>query len=89
MSLRSAIDSGQVVGFVTGLLSPGMHRKRAFSIGQAVVGVMHAGRLGSAAAGRALAAQIDITPKSGIKQVDRLLGNEKFDVVSAFELTVP
>jgi hypothetical protein len=89
MSGRSAIESAQVVGFVTSLLSPGMHRKRAFSIGQAVLGVMHAGRLGSAAVGRALAAQVGITPKCGIKQVDRLLGNEKFDIASAVELTVP
>jgi hypothetical protein len=66
-----------------------MHSKRAFSIGQAVVGVMHACRLGSAAVGRAMASQVGITAKAGIKQVDRLIGNEKFDVALAFESTVP
>lgn len=66
-----------------------MHYKRALSIGQAVVGTMHAGRLGSAAVGRALARVFDITPKSGIKQVDRLLGNEQFDVAAVFQQSVP
>ena len=66
-----------------------MHYKRALSIGQAVVGTMHAGRLGSAAVGRALARVFDITPKSGIKQVDRLLGNQQFDVAAVFQQSVP
>ena len=66
-----------------------MHYKRALSIGQAVVGTMHAGRLSSAAVGRALARVFDITPKSGIKQVDRLLGNEQFDVAAIFQQSVP
>ena len=50
---------------------------------------MHAGRLSSAAVGRALARVFDITPKSGIKQVDRLLGNEQFDVAAIFQQSVP
>lgn len=87
--LPSVLDSRAIVRFITDLLSPGMHRKRAFSIGQAVIGLMLAERLSSAFVGRSLAAQIGITPKSGIKQVDRLLGNQRFDVASAFGVTVP
>ena len=45
---------------------------------------MHADRLTSAAVGRSMARVFEISPKSGIKQVDRLLGNEKFDVEVAF-----
>ena len=80
--------SKRVVQFVTDLLNPVMHYKRALSIGQAVVGTMHAGRLSSAAVGRAQARVFDITPKSGIKQVDRLLGNEQFDVEAVFQQSV-
>lgn len=86
---RTVIDPRRVVQFVTDLLNPVMHYKRALSIGQAVVGTMHAGRLSSAAVGRALARVFDITPKSGIKQVDRLLGNEQFDVEAVFQQSVP
>ena len=75
---RTVVEPSRVVQFVTDLLNPVMHYKRALSIGQAVVGTMHAGRLSSAAVGRALARVFDITPKSGIKQVDRLLGNQQF-----------
>ena len=86
---RTVIDPRRVVQFVTDLLNPVMHYKRALSIGQAVVGTMHAGRLSSAAVGRAQARVFDITPKSGIKQVDRLLGNEQFDVEAVFQQSVP
>ena len=85
----TVIDPRRVVQFVTDLLNPVMHYKRALSIGQAVVGTMHAGRLSSAAVGRAQARVFDITPKSGIKQVDRLLGNEQFDVEAVFQQSVP
>jgi hypothetical protein len=86
---KRAIEAQQVVRFVTDLLNPGMHYKRALSIGQAVVGVMHCVRLSSASVGRALAAEFGITAKAGIKQVDRLLGNRKFDLAAGFRLTVP
>ena len=85
----TVIDPRRVVQFVTDLLNPVMHYTRSLSIGQAVVGTMHAGRLSSAAVGRALARVFDITPKSGIKQVDRLLGNEQFDVAAVFQQSVP
>ena len=83
------ITPAEIIMFVTDLLNPAMHMKRARSIGQAVVGVVAADRLSIAAVGRALARQLRITPKSGIKQIDRLLGNVKFDVKRAFRETVP
>ena len=42
-----------------------MHYQRALSIRQAVVRTMHAGRLGSAAVGRALARVFDIALSRG------------------------
>lgn len=86
---EAPIESAKVIEFVTELLSPVFHQKRCWSIGQAVVGAMHADRLSSAAVGRALAVQFAITAKSGIKQVDRLLGNDKFEVNDVFRQTVP
>lgn len=85
----SVISSAKTVEFVTDLLGPGMHFKRARAIGKAVVGVMHADRLSSAAVGREVARRFGLTPKSGIKHVDRLLGNSKFHVKEAFRQTVP
>jgi hypothetical protein len=86
---RTIIKPAEIVRFVTDALAPGMHFKRALSIGQAVLGTMHANRLNSASIGRALARVSGITPKSGIKQVDRLLANSKFDVQAVFGLMVP
>ena len=86
---EAPIESAKVIEFVTDLLNPVFHQKRCWSIGQAVVGAMHADRLGSAAVGRALAQEFRITAKSGIKQVDRLLGNDKFEVNDVFRQTVP
>lgn len=86
---EAPIESEKVIQFVTELLNPVFHQKRCWSIGQAVVGAMHADRLGSAAVGRALAAEFGITAKSGIKQVDRLLGNDRFEVNDVFRQTVP
>lgn len=83
------IEPMEVIAFVTNLLNPAMHMKRAYSVALAVIGVMHADRLSIASVGRALARQFGTTPKSGIKQVDRLLGNPKFDVAKAFAQTVP
>ena len=87
--MRSVIEPAEIRSFVTRLLHPVMHFKRAYSIGLAVDGAMHADRLSVAAVGRALARQSGITPKSGIKQVDRLLSNPQFDVEATFHQTVP
>jgi len=86
---EAPVEPSRVIEFVTGLLNPVFHQKRCWSIGQAVVGAMHADRLSSAAVGRAMAAEFGITAKSGIKQVDRLLGNDKFEVNDVFRQTVP
>ena len=83
------IKPKKVIQFVTGLLNPVMHFKRAYSISLAVLGVMYSDRLGIAATGRSLARVRGTSPKHGIKQVDRLLSNPKFDVEEGFRSTVP
>lgn len=87
--MASVVSLGKVNRFVSDLLCPVMHKKRAVAIGFAVYGTMRANRLSSTVIGRALAAYRGTSPKNGIKQVDRLLGNEKFDVQKVFECYVP
>ena len=83
------IDPENVIHFVTDLLDPVMHYKRAYSISLAVLGVMYSDRLSIAAVGRSLASVRGTSPKHGIKKVDRLLSNPKFDVEEGFVVTVP
>jgi len=66
-----------------------MHRKQLASMGQAVTGVLHAGSLGIAAIGRALAQAEGLVPKHAIKQVDRLLSNDKMPLEAWFTQWVP
>jgi len=83
------IRPGKVIHFVTDLLNPVMHFKRAYSISLAVLGVMYSDRLSIAAVGRSQACVRGTSPKHGIKQIDRLLSNQKFDVEAGFAVTVP
>lgn len=87
--MAQIVDEEKVREFVVGLLGEVMHKKRAESISLAVLGTMRADRLGSAGIGVALASARGKSAKHGIKQVDRLAGNEKFDVSSFFEAYVP
>ena len=61
-------------------LLPDVHASRVESLGNGVAGVMRAGKAGIHAIGAAYASLKGITPKSGIKQIDRLLSNEKVDL---------
>lgn len=85
----SVINPERIIRFVTGLLAPVMHLKRARSIAFAVLGAMHADRWSICAIGRAMACVRGMSPKHGIKQVDRLLGNRRFEVEAAFAATAP
>jgi hypothetical protein len=67
----------RVVNFVDSLFGPVLHAKQILSLGNAIAGLMHASRLGSAHIGRALASLTEGIPKHGIKQVDRMIGNGK------------
>lgn len=87
--MAQVVPMEKAVRFVTDLIKPVMHLKRAKSIAGAVFGAMHADRLSSSKIGTALAIESGKAPKHGIKQVDRLLGNKKFDVRPVFEAIVP
>jgi len=57
-----------------------VHAQRLASLTDGVVGVVDAGQLSIHAIGRGLAAVHGLNDKHAVKQVDRLVGNEKVDV---------
>lgn len=67
-----------------GALFPDQHAARVESLGNGVAGVMRAGKVAIHAIGAAYASLKGIKTKSGIKQVDRLLSNENFDLDDTF-----
>lgn len=62
-----------------------LHSKQTLSLVMAVSGVLFAGRLAVATIGRAMARFFGGSQKHGIKQVDRLLSNEKLMLSTLFE----
>jgi len=74
--------------FLTKLFAEDTHATRVLSLGNAVVGAIHAAALGVHAIGKALAAAAGLEPKHAIKQVDRLLSNMRLDVWDIFPLWV-
>jgi hypothetical protein len=61
--------------FVARVFGPDLHALRVLSLANGVAGVLHAAVLSIHAIGQAYANLAKITAKSGVKQVDRLLGN--------------
>lgn len=65
------------------LFGEDLHAKRVESLANGVVGVLNATRVAVHAIGRAYAEVARISPKSGIKQVDRLLSNDGIQLDAA------
>ena len=76
---RVGVAHEQVHALVDELFGEDVHAQRVLSVGNAVAGVIEAGALSIHAIGRGLAAVRSLTDKHAIKQVDRLVGNEKLD----------
>jgi hypothetical protein len=57
-----------------------VHARRVLSLANGVAGVLNAAVLGVHAIGQAYARVAGITPKSGTKQIDRMLSNDGIDV---------
>ena len=89
MKIKSAIDAQQVQGFLSKLFEEDLHAKRVLSIGNATVGAIEAASLSVHAIGLGLAEVRGLNSKHAIKQVDRLLGNDGFDVWKLFSAWVP
>src|SRR5580704_453242 len=77
---RAKVDPEYVKKFIVNLFEGNMHALRVVSLANGVVGVLHAAALAIHAIGQAYAKVANIKPKSGVKQVDRLLSNAGFDM---------
>jgi hypothetical protein len=77
---RRKIPIGRTREFVMQIFGPTEHEKRVQSLVNAVTGITQAAVLSIHAIGQAYAQLAGITGKSGVKQIDRLLSNENFDI---------
>ncbi len=66
--------------FLDKLLGDDIHAKRVLSLANGVAGILSGAVLSIHAIGQAYARLADIEPKSGIKQLDRLLSNKGIDL---------
>lgn len=87
-SAREALTLDQTREFVAELM-PDMHALRVVSLANGVAGVLNAAVLSVHAIGQAYARVAEISPKSGIKQVDRTLSNSKVEVDEVLANWVP
>jgi hypothetical protein len=89
------LDPGKLRGpdathaLVAEMLGDDVHATRVLSFANGVVGVMHAAALGIHAIGRGLSDALDLDPKHAVKQVDRLLSNQRINVWEWFSRWVP
>jgi len=67
---------------VSEIFEESLHAKRIESLANGAHGVLHAARLSIHAIGAAYAGTAEIQPKHGIKQVDRYLSNDGFDLAT-------
>ena len=74
-SSRRKLSPGRIQEFALHIFGESMHAKRVMSLGNAVIGLIHAAVASIHAIGAAYAATAGILPQSGVKQIDRLLSN--------------
>ena len=72
---RAKVNPAYARKLVKQAFSKDMHAARVLSLGNGVIGVLHAAVLAIHAIGQAYAKVANIQPKSGVKQIDRLLSN--------------
>jgi hypothetical protein len=79
-----AIRQKDVRAYLEQVVGDDLHAKCVLSIANASLGAIQAASLSLSAIGQALAAAEGLNPKHAIKQVDRLLSNEGFDIWTVF-----
>lgn len=82
---QPVLPVSQVHTIVDSLFENDLHAARIRSLADAATGVLHAGALGIHAIGRGLAAAKGLCDKHAIKQVDRLIGNERINLQALAE----
>jgi hypothetical protein len=89
MKEKATFYPSDVHPFLASLFEGDVHARRIASMADATLGILNSGALGIHAIGRGLAIARGIEDKSAIKQVDRLIGNIRFDVPKLFNQWVP
>ena len=74
--------------FMASVFGQDLHTLRVLSLANGVAGVLNAAALSVHAIGQAYAQLADVKPKSGIKQVDRMLSNQGIEVDEVLRLWV-
>lgn len=85
---RTRLDPKRVLKFASEIFGGTEHARRVESMANAVVGITHVAVLAIHAIGQAYAQVAGITGKSGVKQIDRLLGNGKLVLDAALQCWV-
>ena len=89
MKPRDGISRDDIHAFVNEVFGEDVHAKRVRSLANATTGVLSSGSLAVAAIGQGMAHTCGLHTKHAVKQVDRLVGNDKVDVWDYFRLWVP
>lgn len=87
--MKKIVNLNKVINIITNIFQKELHIKRQKSLANAVYGAMHASRLSSSSIGQSFAAVEEKSPKHAVKQVDRLLGNDKYEMEKIFPLLIP
>jgi hypothetical protein len=82
---ESPISPRIIEDTVTRMIGDAVHAKQVESVAHAVVGALHAPNASVAAIGRASARARGMSDKHGIKQVDRMLSNDKLRTDRLFD----
>jgi hypothetical protein len=88
-SLRNGFEHEDVLKFVEEVFDGDIHVKRVASLAGATTGVLASGSLAVSAIGLGLAHVCGTNTKHAVKQVDRLVGNDKVNVWEYFSRWVP
>lgn len=86
---RKGFEHKDVRKFVEEVFDGDIHAKRITSLAGATTGVIASGSLAISAIGLGLSHVCGTTTKHAVKQVDRLVGNDKVDVWEYFHYWVP
>lgn len=86
---RAPVNRDDVLGFLDEIFEQDVHAKRILSMANATTGVLTSGSLAVSAIGQGMAFACGLAHKHSLKQVDRLLGNERVKVWDYFAQWVP
>jgi len=89
MKPREQFRPDDVHAYLKEIFAGDVHAKRVLSLAKATTGVPTSGSLAVAAIGQGMAHTCGTRTKHAVKQVDRLVGNDRVDVWDYFRLWVP